>query len=523
LVLVQVPALANLKRDRDLQIAAIWTERALMAADFDMVVIGGGSAGLTAAGISASLGARTALVEERKLGGDCTWTGCVPSKALLKAARTAHSIRTADRYGLNAVEPQINFSRIMDRVHEIQSAIYEEADAPPVYEKLGIEVIEGKAQFISPKQVEVLGPGGGRRQFASRFFVIATGGRPAVPPIEGLADAPYLTSETIFSLSSLPKRMVVIGAGPIGIEMAQAFRRLGSEIAVLDTEKHILRRDDAELSELLRQRLSAERVRFLLECAVRKIECNGATVRVTFQATSSSTEETVEGDALLLAAGRRPNLEGLGLEAAGVQAGRAGIVVDPHCRTSTENIFACGDVTGLYQFTHMSEHMAKVAVTTALLRFPMSVDTANVPWCTYTDPELAHVGASESELQIRKQRYAVYRFPFAKIDRAVTDRETTGLIKVWARKFDGRIYGASILGAHAGEMIGEFALAMRNKVTLRNMADTIHPYPTYGLGNRRAADQWYVRKQSRMFVRLLRLIFGYHGQLPDTSDPNRIV
>jgi len=494
-----------------------------MAIDFDMVVIGGGAAGLTAAGISASLGARTALVEEHKLGGDCTWRGCVPSKALLKAAGIAHRIRTADRYGLNATEPQLDFSRVMERVHAIQSAIYEEADAPPVYEKLGIEVIEGKAQFISPKQIEVLGPGGGRRQFASRFFVIATGGRPSVPPIEGLAGAPYLTSETIFSLSRLPARMMVIGAGPIGIEMAQAFRRLGSEIAVLDTEKHILRRDDAELSELLRQHLSAEGVRFRLECAVRKIEHYGEAFRVAFQSNSLSTEETLEGDALLLAAGRRPNMEGLNLEAAGVGASPAGITVDPHCRTSAQNIFACGDVTGLYQFTHMSEHMAKVAVTTALLRFPLSIDSVNVPWCTYTDPELAHVGASESELKNRKRRYAVYRFPFSKIDRAVTDSETAGLIKVWARKFDGRIYGASILGAHAGEMISEFALAMRNKVSLRNMADTIHPYPTYALGNRRAADQWYVRKQSRMFVRLLRLIFGYHGQLPDTSDPNRIV
>ena len=512
-----------MRQDRDLQIPAVWVERAPMATDFDMVVIGGGAAGLTAAGISASLGAKTALVEARKLGGDCTWTGCVPSKALLKAAGIAHSIRTADRYGLDATEPQINFPRIMGRVREIQTAIYEEADAPPVYEKLGIEVVDGKAQFIDRERVEIVTSDGSKRRITSRFFVIATGGRPAVPPIEGLADAPYLTSETIFSLSNLPAKMMVIGAGPIGIEMAQAFRRLGSEIAVLDTEKHILRRDDAELSELLQQHLSVEGVRFLLECAVRKIERHGATIRVTLQANSSSTEETVEGDTLLLAAGRRPNIEGLNLEAAGVKASHAGITVDLHCRTSTKNIFACGDVTGLYQFTHMSEHMAKVAVTTALLRFPMSIDRNNVPWCTYTDPELAHVGASESELKSRGQRYEVYRFPFTKIDRALTDRETTGLIKVWARKFDGRIYGASILGAHAGEMIGEFALAMRNKVTLRNMADTIHPYPTYGLGNRRAADQWYVRKQSRTFVRLLQMIFGYRGQLPDTSDPNRIV
>lgn len=494
-----------------------------MAMDFDTTVIGGGAAGLTAAGIAASLGAKTALIEQNRLGGDCTWTGCVPSKALLKTAGIANAIRTASRYGLRASEPQFDFPSVMDKVHELQTAIYEDADAPPLYQKMGITVIEGKAQFISPHQVEVLGPGGGRRQVASRYFVIATGGRPVIPPIKGLTAAPHLTSETIFTISKLPARMMVIGGGPVGIEMAQAFRRLGSQIVVLDTQHSILPRDDVELTELLREHLAGEGIRFLLRSSVERAECDGGRITVTFRKDSSRVLETVEGDALLLAAGRRPNLDELGLEAAGVQASNAGITVDRHCRTSAENIFACGDVTGLYQFTHMSEHMAKVAVTNALLHLRMSVDTANVPWCTFTDPELAHVGASEIELKNRKQRYAVYRFPFSKIDRAVTERETTGMVKVFARKFDGRIYGASILGDHAGDMIGEFALAMRNKVSLRKMADTIHPYPTYALGNRRAADQWYVRKQSRMLVRLLKLIFRYHGQLPDTIDPNRIV
>jgi pyruvate/2-oxoglutarate dehydrogenase complex dihydrolipoamide dehydrogenase (E3) component len=494
-----------------------------MALDFDMVVIGGGAAGLTAAGISASLGAKTAIIEESRLGGDCTWTGCVPSKALLKAAGIAETFRTAERYGLKASEPQFDFSTVMDRVHEIQTAVYEEADAPAVYQKMGITVIERKAQFISPRQVEVVGPGGGRRQIASRFFVIATGGRPVIPPVKGLAETPYLTSETVFTISKLPARLMVLGAGPVGIEMAQAFRRLGSEVVVLDVQDRILPRDDAELTNLLREHLAGAGIRFLLRSSVEKIEYDGAAIRATFRRASSPVAEAVEGDALLVAVGRQPNLDELGLEAAGVQASHAGITVDRHCRTSAENIFACGDVTGLYQFTHMSEHMAKVAVTNALLRVRMKMDTVNVPWCTFTDPELAHVGASEIELKKRKQRYAVYRFPFSKIDRAVTDRETTGMVKVFARKLNGRIYGASILGAHAGDMIGEFALAMRNKVSLRKMANTIHPYPTYALGNRRAADQWYVRKQSRMFVRLLKLIFRYHGQLPDTRDPNRIV
>lgn len=494
-----------------------------MGSEFDMVVIGGGSAGLTAAGISASLGANTALLEAHKLGGDCTWTGCVPSKALLKVAHEARSIRTAGRYGLNTSELQFDFSKVMDRVHEIQSAIYEEADAPPVYEKLGIEVMEWKARFANRNQVEVVFHERTSRQISSRFFVIATGSRPVVPSIEGLAETPYLTSETIFSISKLPEKLIVIGAGPIGIEMSQAFRRLGSDVTVLDVRNRILPRDDAELTELLRHHLAAEGIRFMLQSTVKRVEHDGTGFRVWFEAGPLPGMELVEGDALLLATGRRPNIEGLNLEAAGVRTCPTGIVVDRHCRTSAKNIFACGDVTGLYQFTHMSEHMAKVAVTNALLHYPMSVDRGNVPWCTYTDPELAHVGATESDLKNRGQRYAVYRFPFSKIDRAVTDREALGMVKVFARKWDGRIYGASILGARAGDMVGEFALAMRNKVTLRNMADTIHAYPTYALGNRRAADQWYVRKQSRIFVRLLKLIFRYHGQLPDTSDPDRIV
>ncbi len=494
-----------------------------MKTDFDMVIIGGGSAGLTAAGISASLGAKTALIAERRLGGDCTWTGCVPSKALLKAAAVAHNVQTAERFGIAVSGAQVNFQKIMERLHQIQDHIYQEADAPPVYEKLGIEVIEQKAQFINPNHVEIVFPNGRKRAIASRFFIIATGARPVTPPIDGLAETPYLTSETIFSISQLPARMMVIGAGPVGIEMAQAFRRLGSEVSVLESERQILRRDDIELAEILRQQLTDEGVRFLLGCAVEKVEYNNGTFRITFRSDTSGIAETIEGDALLIATGRRPNIDGLNLEAAGVRTGRGGVTVDSHCRTSAKNIFACGDVTGLYQLTHMSEHMAKVAVTNALLRVPMSIDRANVPWCTYTDPELAHVGALESDLKHRGTRYEVYRFPFTKIDRAVTDSETIGLVKVLARKFDGRIYGASILGARAGEMISEFALAMRNKVTLRNMADTIHAYPTFALGNRRAADQWYVRKQSRTLVRLLQLIFGYRGQLPDTSNPDRIV
>ncbi len=301
--------------------------------------------------------------------------------------------------------------------------------------------------------------------------------------------------------------------------MAQAFRRLGSEVIVFDLENSILSRDDKELTRRLQQSLVSEGIQFALARTVKKVERSGAGVQVTASTEAASPALTVKGDALLLSGGRRPNTDQLSLEAAGVAFNKTGILVDKHCRTSRKNIFAGGDVTGRYQFTHMAEHMAKIAVSNALLRLPMSLDFKHVTWCTYTDPELSHVGRSEGELKRRGMQYEVYRFPFSKIDRAIIDNDTTGMIKVLARSFTGKIHGVSILGANAGEMIGEYALAMRNGVTLRQIADTIHPYPTYALGNRRAADQWYVRKLSPTFVRWLQRIFGYRGQLPDIVDP----
>lgn len=493
-----------------------------MPYDFDILVIGGGAAGLTAAGVSATLGAKTALVEAHRLGGDCTWTGCVPSKTLLKAAKVAHAVRTADRFGLRAGMPSFDFGEVMRHVHAIQNRIYEHVDAPPILESLGVKVIFARAKFLDRRRLELTTNEGTRSEISSRYVIVAAGSQPAVPPIEGLAEAGYLTNETVFSLMRLPSSLIVAGAGAVGVEMAQAFRRLGSEVTVLDFENRILPRDDPELSAQLRQALEAEGIRFLLESTVKKVEKTGSGARVLAENPSGS-RVTAEGEALLLSLGRRASVEPLDLKAAGVEFDRAGIRVDNHCRTSAKNIFACGDVTGGYQFTHMAEHMAKVAVTNALLHLPVSVDSKHVTWCTFTDPELAHLGASEEELRKNGARYEVYRFPFSRLDRAVTENETVGLVKVLAKSFSGKILGASILGANAGEMIGEYALAMRNGVTLRQIADTIHPYPTYGLGNRRAADLWYIRKQSPTLVRWVQRIFGYRGSVLSASDLENVV
>ncbi len=491
--------------------------------DFDVIVIGGGAAGLTAAGVSASLGAKTAMIEEKKLGGDCTWYGCIPSKTLLKSAKVAHLVRNAGAFGITAGEPVVDFRAVIERVHDIQHHVYREADAPEIYEKMGVTVIEGRGGFMDEHTVRISKEGMETQTLRGKNIVIATGSRPVLPPIKGLGSVPFLTNETIFSLERLPKKLLVIGAGPIGTEMGQAFNRLGSEVTVFDFGERILPKDHPELTTMLGEILSGEGVSFRLQSAVTGISMKGDLIVVTAEDRKTGETFRTEGDALLVAAGRQANIESLDLDAAGVETGGRGIRINESCQTSRHHIYACGDVTGGLQFTHMAEHMAKVAASRMLTRLPMKTDEKHVPWCTYTDPELAHVGATEEDLQSKRISYEVYRFPFNRIDRAITESETEGWIRVYAAGFDGSIYGADILGIHAGDLISEFALAMRNGVTLRQMSDTIHPYPSYALGNRRAADQWYVSKQSGALVGLLQFFFGYQGKLPDTSDPDRIV
>jgi dihydrolipoamide dehydrogenase len=487
---------------------------------YDVVVIGGGAAGLTASGIAANFGAKTLLVEAKKLGGDCTWYGCVPSKTLIKAAKVAHQVSHASRYGLDDTTPRFDFARVMGHVRATREGVYEEADQPSIYEGMGIEVRHGRARFVDAHTLEISGDCA-TQTVTTRYSVIAAGSSPIVPPIQGVGRVPYLTNESIFELNELPHRLALIGGGPIGIEMAQAFRRFGARVTVVNSGSRILVKDDPELSDLLKATMEQEGISFLLNARVNRLSRCGDAVQV--EAALASATHTFEADAVLIAAGRRANLKGLNLEAAGVKFDQRGIWVDDHCRTSVKHIYAIGDITGRFQFTHMSEHMAKVAMSNALLKLPMAIDKRHVPWCTFTDPELAHVGASEAELKEKGVSYEVYRFPFGKIDRAITEGETKGLIKVFAKRWTGKILGASILGSHAGEMISEYALAMRNGVGLKKVADTIHPYPTYGLGNRRAADQWYVRSQSAVMVKIIRKLFGYRGAIPDLSDPERIV
>jgi pyruvate/2-oxoglutarate dehydrogenase complex dihydrolipoamide dehydrogenase (E3) component len=473
-----------------------------MTTDYDMVVIGGGAAGLTAAGMSAVLGARTALISDNRLGGDCTWQGCIPSKSLLKAARVAHAMRSAAKYGLEPSNVSHEWPRIIERVHAIREHVYQDGDAPPNMEKLGVEVIAAQARFVGRNSVEITSSEtAGRRVVTSRFFIIATGSRPEIPKIEGIDGIPVLTNETLFELKERPQRLLILGAGPTGVEMAQAFQRLGSGVTMIGRSASILEHDDAELTAMLRQCLESEGVRLRLGEQIERFEPGLAHLK---------SGETVPLDAVLAATGRRPNMESLQLQAAGVSATEKGIAIDRHCRTNVKNIFACGDVTGKFLFTHMAEHTAKVAVMNAILHVPASKKNDHVSWCTFTDPELAHAGLGEEELRKRGEKFQVYRFPFSRLDRAITESEFTGLVKVFANS-RGKVLGASILGANAGEMIAEYALAIQAKARLGAISSAIHPYPTYAIANRRAADIFATSVLTPSRVTWIRRLFRLRG------------
>lgn len=489
--------------------------------EYDAVIIGGGAAGLTASGIAANFGAKTMMIERDRLGGDCTWTGCVPSKALLKAAKIAHQIRKAGDYGLINSEPNINFKKLIEHVHDIRDDVYRDADAPENFEAMGIDVVPGMAYFTDNHAINIELEGGETRVVTSKYFIICTGASAFVPPISGIDEVSYLTNESLFEIEKLPEELVIIGAGPIGTEMAQALNRLGSNVTVIDMTDRIMVNDDAELAEILYQRLKNEGVHYVLGADVRSVNQQDGGIQVVVS--QDGEEKVISGTDLLMATGRKANVEILNLEAAGVAYTPKGIEVNEKCRTNKSHIYACGDVTGGYQFTHMSEHTAKIAATNALLKIPMKVDKDHITWCSYTDPELGQVGATEKQLLDNGEEFEIYRFPYSKIDRAVTESEGEGMVKVFAKKWNGRILGASVVGTNAGEMISEYAVAMKNGITLRNLADTIHPYPTYGLGARRAADQWYIKNQSEWQVKLIKKIFGYRGEVPDFSDPDRIV
>jgi pyruvate/2-oxoglutarate dehydrogenase complex dihydrolipoamide dehydrogenase (E3) component len=466
----------------------------------DICVIGAGSAGLTVAAAAASFGVSVVLVERGKMGGDCLNTGCVPSKALIAAASRAQVIRDAGGFGISAGEPHANFSAVMAHVRETIAAI-EPNDSKERFTALGVIVRPGIARFTDPQTVRV-----DETQIRARRFVIATGSRPVLPPIPNLAAVPYLTNETIFDLKRLPGRLLVVGAGPVGIELAQAFHRLGSQVTVLEAGT-ALAKDNPELTALLLQALRAEGVDIREGVTVTRVGRRGRSgVRVTLEGSDGASSH-LDGTHLLLAAGRRADIEDLGLEKARVRFDEKGIRVDSRMRTRNRRIYAIGDVAaGGPQFTHWAGYQAGLVVRSILFRFGGKVRRDLLPWVTFTDPELAHVGLTEEAARRRYPHLQVLRWPFAENDRAHTDRDLNGMMRVLTTR-RGRIVGADILGRDASELIAPFALAVAKGMSVKDFATAVFPYPTRAEAARRAAIAFYAPKlDSPLLRRVIRLM-----------------
>ncbi len=450
--------------------------------ELDVCVIGAGSAGLTVAAGAAQLGLKVALVERGKMGGDCLNYGCVPSKALIAAAHAAQTMRRSDRFGVQAVEPIVDFGATMDHVHKVIAAI-EPNDSVERFEGLGVRVIKAQARFVARDEVMA-----GDIAIRARRFVLATGSRPTAPPIPGLADVPYLTNETLFDNRVRPDHLLVLGGGPIGLEMAQAHRRLGSRVTVLEAAR-LMGNDDPELVEVVRKRLAIEGIALHEQARIARIEREGPQIAAVIA--TGNGEKRVLGSHLLVAAGRVPNVEEMGLDTAGIATTRKGVTVDKRLRTTNRRVYAIGDVNGLTPFTHMAGAHGALVIKNAMFRLPTNVHAFAVPWCTYTDPELAQVGLTEAQARAAHgDGVRIVRWPLHDNDRAQAERETEGLVKVVTDR-RGRVLGAGIAGPRAGELIQVWCLALSRKLKIGAVAQMVVPYPTLGEINKRAAGAYF--------------------------------
>ena len=455
---------------------------------YNLVVIGAGSAGLITAAIAAGLGAKVALVERHHLGGDCLNVGCVPSKGVIRASRMVAEARRAQKeIGLALADgAQADFGAAMERMRRVRAQISHEDSAARYRDELGVDVFLGNARFASRDSVEVAGA-----TLRFKKAVIATGARAIALPIEGIEAAGYLTNESIFNLTERPRRFGVIGAGPIGCEMAQAFRRLGSEVVVLHADAHILPREDEDAARIIEARFAAEGIRVVNGATIQRVERDGDARAIHFVPGSGRAERVVV-DQLLLGVGRAPNVEGLDLETVGVRYdARRGVYVNDYLQTDNPRIYAAGDICMQWKFTHAADAAAKIAVQNALFAIgPIGkkrLSSLVMPWCTYTDPEVAHVGLYEADARAAGIELDTYHVPLTQVNRAVADGEDEGFVRVHVRKGSAEILGATIVASHAGEMISEVTLAIAAKLGLGKFLDVIHPYPTQAEGIKRAA------------------------------------
>lgn len=464
--------------------------------DYDVVILGGGSAGIVSGVMAGALGLRVLLIERGKMGGECLNTGCVPSKALLHAAKVAQTIRTAEKLGFGPMTvTRRDAAGVMQRVRETITAV-ENADATTkLLRDNGAEIRHGEAHFTGPHTLEIDG-----QSVSAANFILATGSSPAEPSVPGLTSGAYLTNHTVFDLDEIPERLVVVGGGPIGTEMAQAFALLGSRVTLVQSGPRLLPRDDSEMTALLAEYLREDGVEVRLNTALSEVRQDGSS-RVAVL-TSAEQASEVEFDRILFGVGRRPNTEGLNLEAAGVRYDDKRVQADDFLRTTAPHIYVCGDLLGHDQFSHLAEYEAKLVVRS--IAFPGQAKAAFLvsPWTTFTDPEMTHIGQTEDELKAQGILYEAYTQPFSQNDRAITDGETRGAIKVLtAAGLTGKILGVHILGSRSGELAQEWILAMEQGHSIRAIADMVHIYPTLSLACQHAAQRWYERKSQEPAVK----------------------
>ena len=450
---------------------------------YNVVVIGAGTAGLVTAAGTAGLGGRVALIERNKMGGDCLNFGCVPSKALISSARLIQQIRHAEKWGLDRQSPQFAFKKVFGRMRERRAKIAPN-DSQERFESLGVDVFRGEARFVSPHELEVDG-----QKLRAKNFVIATGSRAAIPKIEGIDQVPYFTNETIFDeLREKPESMIVLGGGPIGCELGQTFSRLGVKVTIVQRGTQLLPREDVDVAEFMQNRFMAEGIRFHLKAPAKRVSMYDGKFALEF-----ADVEPITADAMLIATGRTPNLLALNLKAAGVDYDARGVKVNTYLQTSQPHIYAAGDITNSLKFTHTADFTARIVVRNILMPFQFlrqKVDWSVVPWCTYTDPEVAHVGLGEEEARRKNIGYDLFVVPLEDIDRAVVESEELGFAKILAAKGSDKILGSTIVATHAGDLLHEFVLAMKASIGLGTIASTIHAYPTFAELARKAGDKY---------------------------------
>jgi pyruvate/2-oxoglutarate dehydrogenase complex dihydrolipoamide dehydrogenase (E3) component len=467
------------------------------ASSYNLVVIGAGPAGLIVAAGAAGLGAKVALIEKHLMGGDCLNVGCVPSKALIRSARAVGDIWNASKFGVNVSNtPEVDFAAVMERLRRIRAGISDVDSVQRYQHELGVDVFLGEGSFSSNNTIEVAG-----KTLHFKKAVIATGARALEPQISGLHKVGYLTNETVFNLTEKPERLAVIGGGPIGCELAQVFRRLGSEVVLLHKNPHILDREDADAVQIVEQNFLREGIQLVLQSTIIQVQQTDAGKVIHYE--SQGKVNSIIVDEILVGSGRVPNVEGLNLEAIGVKYNQKhGVFVNDRLQTTNPRIYAAGDICMNWKFTHAADFAARIVIQNTLFFGGKKLSTLTMPWCTYTDPEIAHVGMYEHEAEAKGMDLDTFLIPFGKVDRAILDGEEEGFVKIHVKKGSDKILGATIVARHAGDMISEITLAMVNNIGLGKIASVIHPYPTQAEAIRKAGDA-YNRTRLTPFVKNL--------------------